>query len=363
MKILEIISSLKAVGGGETFAVNISRSFHKFAELKVVILYKDYTQMFIDRLKEKCIDFVLLDKKKHFDLKNAKQLKAIIEDFSPDVIHTENNSLIPTYLALKMIHRKKRIPVFHTLHLIPEMECPSPIVRLLYKHIFKIEGFTPVALSEELAERTKRFFKLSSVPFVKNGIDFDKIPLETKALEDRTFDVAVVGRFSREKNHKFLVESFVKIKQQIPSFKAVFIGGGELFDDVKNFANQKKADYIDFLGIHENPSMLLLDAKIIALGSLYEANPLSLIEGMAVGCIPVSSDVGGVKDIVKKENGFLYSVGNQDEFVIKTVDILKNINIYTSMSENNRAYSKKFSIDNSAKLYMQLMNLKIKNEI
>lgn len=62
MKILEVISNLKPVGGGETFAVNFSRCMNDISDFKAVILYNEYNQMFIDRLNEKKIDFANSEK-------------------------------------------------------------------------------------------------------------------------------------------------------------------------------------------------------------------------------------------------------------------------------------------------------------
>ena len=101
MKILEVISSLYPMGGAETFATNLCVEISKIAKLKVVILYQKNRDFFISKLKENNIDVVILDRKGHIDLKNAKQLREIILDFKPDVIHTENNALIQTFSFTK----------------------------------------------------------------------------------------------------------------------------------------------------------------------------------------------------------------------------------------------------------------------
>ena len=61
--------------------------------------------------------------------------RQIIKDFKPDVIHTENNALIPAYLALRKIKKNQRPKVFHTMHLKAEDETSNKIVRFLYKFI------------------------------------------------------------------------------------------------------------------------------------------------------------------------------------------------------------------------------------
>ena len=354
MRVLEVISSLKPVGGGETFAVNFSRCMNDISDFKAVILYKEYNQMFVDRLNEKKIDYVILNKQKHFDLKNAKELRKIIEEFKPDAIHTENNALIPTYLALRKIKKKNRPLVFHTMHLIPKEECSNKIVRIIYKHIFRTKNFIPVAISELLSEESKKFYKLNRVPTIKNGIDLGRIPKFDIKLENRKYDVVVVGRFSYPKNHEFLIKSFIDIKKKRPSFKAAFVGDGELFDKMKKLATDLNGDFIDFLGMIPNPGSILVESKIIALGSRYEASPLSLVEGMAAGCIAVSSDVGGVKNIITKNNGFLFKVNDEKAFTSIIIDILDNIKTYNNMSLINKTYSMQFSMEKCVEEYFNL---------
>ena len=354
MKILEVISNLKPVGGGETFAVNFSRCMNDIAEFKAVILYKEYNRMFIDRLDEKNIDYVILDKQKHFDLKNAKELRSIIEEFKPDFIHTENNALIPTYLAVRKIKKTNRPPVFHTMHLAPIDECSNKLVRVLYKHIFHKKGYTPIAITESLARESEQFYKLNHVPYVENGVDLSRIVDCEKPLEKRMYDVTVIGRFSYQKNHEFLIRTFAEIKKVKLDFKAAFIGGGELFDQMKQLSKDSNAEFIEFLGTMPNPGVVLKDTKIIALGSRFEANPLSLLEGMAAGCIVVSSDVGGVKNIIKKDNGFLFEVDDDKTFINIVLNILSNIKDFNSMSLNNKKYSKQFSMEICAKRYLDL---------
>lgn len=358
MRILEVISSLKPIGGGETFAVNISRSFQKFAELKVVILYKDFTQMFIDRLKEQNIDFTFLDKQKHFDKKNARELSEIIKDFKPDVIHTENNALIPTYLALKYIKKDERPYVFHTMHLAPIDECSNKLVKVLYRYILKKKKFIPVAITKDLSIESQKFYNLKKVDFVNNGVDLGKLD-PSLPLHKRPFDVTVVARFSYQKNHEFLIRNFAEIKKAYPLFTANFVGTGELFEDMKQLAKNSGAKFINFMGSMSNPEEILAKSKIVALGSRFEANPLSLLEGLGSGCIPVSSDVGGVRNIIKEENGFLFKLDDDKKFIEIILDILSNLGNFETMSKNNVVYSEQFSIDTCAQNYIALFNKKI----
>lgn len=355
MKVLEVISSLRPIGGGETFAVNISRCFKDICDLKVVVLYKEASQMFIDRLNEKNVDYCFLNKQKHIDLRNAKELRNIIKAYKPDAIHTENNALIPVYLALRGIKAKDRPYVFHTMHLEPVDECKNKLVRIMYKHILKKKKYIPIAITELLSEKSKQFYKIKDVPYVENGVDISRMTGD-KPLVNRKYDVTVIGRFAYQKNHEFLIKAFARIKKVIPSFSVALIGGGELFDEMKALAHESDADFIDFLGTMPNPGVVLDNSKIIALGSRFEANPLSLLEGMAAGCIVVSSDVGGVRNIIKEENGFLFALNDEEAFVNIVTNIITNLRDFEKMSKYNIDYSKQFSMEKCAEAYLKVFD-------
>lgn len=357
MRVLEVISSLSPTGGGETFAVNFSRELSSQVELLVVILHQNNKSYFIDRLKEKGIKTIILNKKGHLDLKTTRQLRKIILDFEPDIIHTENNAIITTFFALKKTKFKKRINVFHTMHLLPEKECSGVVLKTIYKFIFKHKNYIPVGITKHLANLSKIFYKRDDIPYVNNGSDLDNY-LSSKALKDRKYDIVVVGRFSKEKNHVFLLKSFKELLNIYPDVKIALVGGGQLFDDIKELCNDLGLkNSVEFMGVLADPSKIVNDSKIITLGSLYEANPLTLIEGMSAGCIVVANAVGGIPEIVVDgENGFLYQSNDTNTYVRILNEILNNITSYNEISSYNTKYAQKFSMKNCADEYLNLFN-------
>ncbi len=363
MKVLEVISTLEPTGGAETFAVNFSRELRQISDLKVVVLYQKHKSYFEEKIKEADIDLVFLNKKKRFDLKNAKELRNIIKEFKPDVIHTENNALIPVYLALRNIKKSHLPKVFHTMHLKAEEETSNKIVRFLFKSIFKNPNYIPVAITETLSNESKAFYKNPFVPYVNNGVSLEPFRND-KPLKLRKYDIVVVGRFAREKNHFFVVSCFIELKKKLPNIQISLVGGGELLDDVKKFVSDNDAqDFIHFTGILNSPAEIVKESKIIALGSLFEANPLSLLEGMSAGCIVVSSNVGGVADIINEgQNGFLFESGDREKFVDILNKVLSNIDSYQDMSDFNVKYSDQFSMRECAKKYYDLFEENIEKK-
>ncbi|MDD4211346.1 MAG: glycosyltransferase [Clostridia bacterium] len=355
MKILEIISSLEPIGGGETFAVNLCRELSINHIVKVVVLYKNHNPYFDKRLKEKNIDVIFLSKKKHIDFKNFRELRKIIKSFRPDVIHTENNSLIPSYFSTFFPFGFKKPFVFHTMHLAPIDECSNTFVRLCYKHILKKKRFIPVAITESLSLESKKFYRRKYVPYIENGIDLEPFEKDNIIpITNRKYDVAVVARFTYQKNHEFLVKAFKELSKKIGNLKIAFIGSGELFDETVNLAKKLDVNFIDFKGALNGPSKIVRDSKIIALGSRFEANPLSILEGLSAGCIVVSTNVGGIANIVKKENGILVENGDFNSFVEAFIKILGNVDAFKEMSVYNATYGRRFSMKRCAEEYVGL---------
>jgi len=60
---------------------------------------------------------------------------------------------------------------------------------------------------------------------------------------------------------------------------------------------------------------VLNESKIILLPSYSEGLPMSLIEAISFGVVPIASDVGGIKDIVNKKTGYLLASQNVDELL------------------------------------------------
>ena len=144
----------------------------------------------------------------------------------------------------------------------------------------------------------------------------------------------------------------------VENFTLLMIGSTkntELVNEVKSY----NCPNIYLLGEKHNPLEYLKMADAYCLCSSYEGMPISLIEALGVGCIPVCTPVGGIVDVVKSgENGFL-SENISEECYYNT---LKH---FLSLSKKEIAQLKMaalnsyapFSMTECAEKYYHLFNL------
>lgn len=109
-------------------------------------------------------------------------------------------------------------------------------------------------------------------------------------LEDR-FVIGHVGRFSKEKNHRFLLDVFSYVLQQRPDAVLLLIGGGKELPRIRTAARQMGISYgVYFLGIRQDIPPLLCAMDVFAMPSQFEGVPVAALEAQANGLPCVLSD-------------------------------------------------------------------------
>ncbi|WP_456105605.1 glycosyltransferase family 1 protein [Phascolarctobacterium succinatutens] len=186
----------------------------------------------------------------------------------------------------------------------------NSISRFLYVKYVDVK----VAPSDLAAEYTfgKSAITNGEVHYLNNGLDLGvyhfseekrKKIQEEFSLQDK-FVVGHVGRFSRQKNHEFLLEIFHALKQKRPNAVLLLVGNGELKQNIENKAKALGIDdSIIFAGIRSDVPALLSAMDVFVFPSFYEGMPNTVIEAQATGLPCVIADTitkeAGVTDIVK----------------------------------------------------------------
>lgn len=139
---------------------------------------------------------------------------------------------------------------------------------------------------------------------VKNGIDLNNYIYNLnirngikKELElNNKFVLACVGRLSPQKNPFFSVDVFEELLKIKPDAVLLFIGDGELKEDLKNYILSKNlTEKIKLLGNCNNVHQLLSALDCLLMPSLFEGLPFVLVEAQATGLPCIVSDTVSVE--------------------------------------------------------------------
>ncbi len=289
------------------------------------------------------------------DREAYKKIKQIITEFKPDIVHTHASKAgaIGRLAAISC-----KVPVIvHTFH-----------GHVFHSYFGKIKTWFYKSVERYLAKRTTAIIAISNVQkkeltehfkicrpdqtYVINlGFDLKKFT-EDQELKRKTFRdnynleadelaIGIIGRLAPIKDHRLFIDAieFVASKTS-KKVRAFIIGDGEikqdLIENIKNknlFYTEKAGDkrLFTFTSWITNVDVALAGLDIVALTSKNEGTPVSLIEAQAAGKFIVTTNVGGISDILHPYSGFLCDAKNNEEYKNK---LLEAVNGFDTLKMN-----------------------------
>ncbi|MBW6486205.1 MAG: glycosyltransferase family 4 protein [Syntrophobacterales bacterium] len=124
--------------------------------------------------------------------------------------------------------------------------------------------------------------------------------------------IGTVGRLTAIKGQDVLIRAFAELKQAGEDVFLVLLGEGERRGELEEMARHLQiSDSVMFLGWRPEVAAVMASFDIFCLPSLNEGMGKVIVEAMAMGLPVVASNVGGIKDLVRKgENGLLVPPGD-----------------------------------------------------
>lgn len=221
-----------------------------------------------------------------------KDLIKCIKNNKYKIIHIHGNSALMfiDVLAAKLGGATKIITHCHN------SASQFPVIHYLLKPIFNLLVTDKVACSK-LAGNWAYFNKFT---IVHNGICVNKFIYnrETRieyrkklGILENTILFGHVGRFSKQKNHKYLIDIFNEIRNINNNSKLLLIGDGELKKEINNkIKSLDLEEYIICLGNSQEVNNYMQAMDILFLPSLYEGLGIVGIEAQAAGLPCIVSD-------------------------------------------------------------------------
>ena len=359
MVVVEVINSLQRRAGAEVFLSSISRELSKRKDYRIVVisLFDGVDSSFELELKQSGIDFYCCNKRKWIDLKASKTFRQLINKINPDIIHTHLSCLLTYFFAFGL--KKRKWNIFHTVHNVPSKESNLP-TNILKKIYCRKKMLTLIGISKSISTLLLKQYPEASVVTINNGIDL----FHYKTKHKKIYDFIIVARFTEQKNHQLLFDAFENAFSNTLEPTLLCVGDGELLEHYKKYISEFKTfKRIIFYGKTNNVIELLAKSRCFVLSSIYEGNPLSILEAMNAHLPIIAPRVGGIPDIVHEpENGFLFEPNDIDKLTLLLKKATNEKSLFESIGEFNCNDVKKYSIAECANQYATLFERVLEKE-
>lgn len=313
------------------------------------------------------------------DREAYKEIKQIIKDFQPDIVHTHASKA--GALGRKAAYACKVPVIVHTFHGHVFHSYFGKLKTTLIKNIERNlakKSSQIIAISPQQKKELTEIHKICSptqTSIIPLGFDLTKFQdqLERKRtctrekykLSNDEVALAIIGRLAPIKDHNFFLDVVEKITQNTSKkFKVFIVGDGSEFNRIHTrvqYLNSKYACEIIMTSWIKNIAEFNAGMDIICLSSKNEGTPVSLIEAQATNLPVISTDVGGVRDIVKDgETGFIIEKGNIETYTEKLRLLIEDDELRIEMGAKGYPHvCEKFHynrlVADTEKLYKQLL--------
>ncbi len=265
-----------------------------------------------------------------------------VRGFSPDVLHCHGAKANMMGTIMKFFCK---VPVVTTVHSDYRLDyMHSRIKQLTFGTINAIalrfiDYYTAVA-SRTADMLISRGFDPERIFIIYNCIDFSKPRatvdkkeyLREKGLQYEDGDVvlAVAARLNPVKDLGTLLRALKIASGKNPRIKLIIAGEGDDKKKLKELAKTLRIeDRVCFAGWVPDIDTFFAASDITVISSLSETFPYSITEGVREGCAAISSDVGGMPDLIEhNRGGFIFKPGDVDAlaeyiYVMCTDDALR----------------------------------------
>lgn len=339
MKILHVITR-SDLGGAQTVVINLANSMCGDHDITVVAGEDGpMWEALDDRIKKIKLEEIVRQVSVKKDLTALFKLYKINKELNPDIIHLHSSKI--GVLGRLAFPKNKIVYSVHGFD----------SIRLAYRKFLPLEKLLKnnckaIVLASDYDKQNiiKEGIK-NNLYIVYNGVNKPDIEpgLFIEGVEKYRKVVMCIARISPQKRF----ESYIEIAKLLPDYAFVWIGSEKQYEGLPNnvfclkgFPNAKK--YIQL-------------ADIFVLPTNYEGVPIVVIDALSYGKPVISSDVGGISEIVLNDyNG--YVLRNSDiAFAEKIKYILEHDDIYHKFSDASMdLFHNSLTIDTMVKGYLEI---------
>lgn len=163
---------------------------------------------------------------------------------------------------------------------------------------------------------------LKEVTFDENTESNIGLSKLNKILNSKNKKIISIGRFSKEKGYKRLIQAFDTLETN--SYLIIIGGFGPEYDSLLELQQKcKSKDRIIIIKSMSNPFSILRKCDVMVVSSFYEGLPMVILEAIALNIPVASTDIESIKNFFNKFGGG-YIMGNSYEGICEGLKYIES---------------------------------------
>ncbi len=259
-----------------------------------------------------------------------------IMSFTPDLIHL--NVAFPAGIVATSWKFWKKTPYIVTEHwtgYLPEdNQYSKSLFRRLVTRMVISRASEVITVSGGLKEAMRKHGLKNEYTIIPNTVDTNFFFYNTPIENRKNYFVVVADLLDRQKNISGIILALSHLYERYPNTELVIIGNGVDKDALTELAaNLNISNNVKFLGV-QDPVVVrnyMQEAMATVLFSNFENQPCVIAESFACGTPVIATDVGGIKEHLLPEMGYLIPAGDSEALLNSMQKIIrtKPFNPYT----------------------------------
>jgi glycosyltransferase involved in cell wall biosynthesis len=360
LRVMFLITSMP-VGGAETLLVNLIRRLDRARFLPELCCLKDLGPLGEQLAEEIPAHHGLLRCK--YDLRVLRRLTRLLASRQIDAVVTVGAG--DKMFWGRLAAWRAGVPVVvSALHSTGWPDGVGKLNRLLTP---LTDAFVGVAAEHgrHLVENER--FPAEKVHVISNGVDVERFRFSAaaRAAVRRELDidelapvVGIVAALRHEKNHLLFLRAAAHVHAELPETQFLLVGDGPQRETLELTTRQLGIGHVvHFLGTRSDVPQVLSAIDVLALTSHIEANPVSILEAMAVERPVVATRVGSVAESVDHGvTGYLTPSGDADSLALRWLELLSDRDKAREMGRAGReVVVQRWSLEKMVEGYEQLI--------
>jgi glycosyltransferase involved in cell wall biosynthesis len=236
--------------------------------------------------------------------------------------------------------RKKMVIHVHGGYYMVNDNAPAWITKTLR---FVLSGNEPkIVLSQKEQEIITARFNASNVFVLPNSLDLtDARAFKRDFQGEGVVNLLFIGRIVTDKGIEYILNALTELKEQGVKFRFLMAGDGAEREEYVGRFSEALGSYFEYRGVvsGSTKSDLFKECQIFLLPSFYEGLPVSLLESMSFAEVPVITDVGSVRTVVKDGfNGIIIRKFSSDDISQAVVRLLNEKGLMEAIGCNAQNY-------------------------